>query len=253
MKKLLLAAILLGCTAWANAQEITIAAAADLQAVFPEIISRFEHETGKKVRVNFGSSGQFLQQIENGAPFDLFFSADVQYPQKLESEGLAEHGSLYRYAVGRLVLFVPSGSKLDPSRGMRVLLQPEVNKIAIANPQHAPYGRAAVEALRKEGIYDAVQPKLVMGENISQAAQFVHTGSADAGLIALSLARSPQMKSAGRYIDVPAADYTAIEQAAVILKSSKEKPGAAQFLDFLRRPEIVKLMTEYGFTTPSAK
>ena len=150
------------------------------------------------------------------------------------------------------MLYVPTGSPVDPSQGLRTLLSPTVKKIAIANPQHAPYGRAAVEALKKEGLYDGLQSKLVMGENISQAAQFVQSGSADAGIVALSLALSPAMMSAGRYAEVSASSYTPLEQAAVILKSSKDKATAAQFLDFIRKPEIASLMAQYGFTAPSA-
>jgi len=252
MKRLLLIVVILCCATLASAQEIVVAAAADLSAAFPEIISQFEKETGRKVKSNFGSSGNFMLQIENGAPFDLFFSADLQYPQRLESEGLTQPGSLYKYAVGRLVLYVPINSHLDLNQGLRALRSPEVKRIAIANPQHAPYGRAAVEALKKEGLYDSVQGKLVMGENISQAAQFVQSGNADAGVIALSLAMSPAMKAAGRFVEVPANDHAPLEQAAVILKSSHDKTTAALFLDYIRKPEIVSLLAKYGFTVPAA-
>jgi molybdate transport system substrate-binding protein len=253
MRKLLLILVLLFATAAACAQEITVAAAADLSSVFPEVAARFEKQTGRHVRVNFGSSGQFLLQIENGAPFDIFFSADVQYPKKLEAEGLTVPGTLYSYAVGRLVLWVPNGSPLDLSKGLHALLDPAAKRIALANPAHAPYGRAAVEALKKEGLYDALQPKFVLGENISQAAQFVQSGNAEAGLVALSLALSPQMKAAGHYVELPATDYPAMEQAAVVLKSARDKQAAAEFIEFLRRSEIVALMEQYGFTLPRAK
>jgi molybdate transport system substrate-binding protein len=253
LKKLLLFfAFFFSCAGLASAQEIMVAAAADLASVFPQVAERFERETGKKVKLNFGSSGQFLLQIENGAPFDIFFSADLQYPQRLEAEGLTQPGSIYKYAIGKLVLYVPNGSPVDLSQGLRALLSPTVKKIAIANPQHAPYGRAAVEALRKEGLYDALQSKLVMGENISQAAQFVQSGSADAGLVALSLVLSPAMKSAGRFAELPAFSYTPLEQAAVILKSSRDKATASLFLDYIRKPEIVSMMAQHGFTTPAA-
>ncbi len=250
-KHLLVVIVLVCCSALAAAQEIVVAAASDLSSVFPEVAARFEHETGKKVTVNFGSSGQFLLQIENGAPIDVFFSADLQYPQRLESEGLTQPGSLYKYAVGKLVLYAPNGSAADPSQGLRTLLSPQVRKIAIANPQHAPYGRAAVEALKSQGLYDALRGKLVLGENISQAAQFVQSGSADAGILALALALGPAMKSAGRFAELPASSYTPLEQAAVILKSSREKATAALFLDYIRRPEIVNLLAQYGFTRPT--
>ncbi len=252
MKKLLLIAALCCCAGWASAQEIMVAAASDLSSVFPQVAERFEKDTGKKVKLNFGSSGQFLLQIENGAPFDIFFSADMQYPQRLEAEGLTQPGSLYKYAIGKLVLYVPNGSAVDPSQGLRALLSPAVKKIAIANPQHAPYGRAAVEALKNAGVYDALQSKFVMGENISQTAQFVQSGSADAGIVALSLALSPAMKSAGRFAELPASSYTPLEQAAVLLKSSKDKATAAQFLDYIRKPEMVDLLAQHGFTMPTA-
>jgi molybdate transport system substrate-binding protein len=248
MRKFFLAVTFCCCAALASAQEIVIAAAADLSSVFPQIAARFEKETGKKVKMNFGSSGQFLLQIENGAPFDVFFSADVQYPQRLESEGLAQSGTIYKYAIGKLVLYVPNSSSLNLAQGLRSLQSPQVKKIAIANPQHAPYGRAAVEALKKEGLYDGLQSKFVMGENISQTAQFVQSGNADAGIVALSLALSPAMKSAGRFVEVPASDYSPLEQGAVILKSSKDKATAALFLAYIRKPEVVSLLSQYGFT-----
>jgi molybdate transport system substrate-binding protein len=252
MKKVLLVLTFCCCAALASAQEINIAAAADLASVFPQVAAKFEKDTGKKVKINFGSSGQFLLQIENGAPFDVFFSADVQYPQRLESEGLTQPGTIYKYAVGKLVLYVPNNSRLNISQGLHALQSTEAKRIAIANPQHAPYGRAAVEALRKERLYDTLQSKFVMGENISQTAQFVQSGNADAGIVALSLALSPAMKSAGRFVEVPASDYTPLEQAAVILKSSKDKATAALFLNYVRKPEIVRLLAQYGFTLPAA-
>jgi molybdate transport system substrate-binding protein len=251
VKKYLLVVILFCGSALAAAQQIVVAAASDLSSVFPEVAARFEQETGRKVTVNFGSSGQFLLQIENGAPIDVFFSADLQYPQRLEYEGLTQPGSLYKYAVGKLVLYVPNGSAVDPSQGLRALLSPRVHKIAIANPQHAPYGRAAVEALKNQGLYDALQGKLVLGENISQAAQFVQSGSADAGILALALALGPAMRSAGHFAELPTSSYTPLEQAAVILKSSRDKATAALFLDYVRRPEIVSLLAHYGFTRPT--
>ncbi len=253
MKRLLLVVIFCCCAALASAQEIVVAAAADLSSVFPEVASRFEKETGRKVKLNFGSSGQFLLQIENGAPFDVFFSADVQYPQRLETEGLVQPGTLYKYAIGKLVLYVPNNSTLDLSKGLHALLSPEAKRIAIANPQHAPYGRAAVESLKKEGLYDSLQSKFVMGENISQTAQFVQSGSADAGILAHSLVLSPQMKNAGHFVEIPDSDHAPLEQAAVILKSSKDQATAALFLDFVRKPEIVSLMSQYGFTLPGGK
>jgi molybdate transport system substrate-binding protein len=234
----------------AAAEEITVAAASDLTFVFPDVAATFQKETGNSVKFSFGSSGNFLSQIQNGAPFDMFFSADIGYPKKLDAAGLVEPGTLYEYAVGKLVLWVPSASTLDLKRGLAVLTDPSIHKIAIANPEHAPYGRAAVAAMKHENVYDQVSSKLVMGENISQTAQFVQSGSADIGLLALSLAVAPSLKDNGRYELVPASDYPPIEQAAVIIKSSKKKETAKQFLAFIKKPAIVSLMRDYGFTVP---
>ena len=138
------------------AQEITVAAAADLQFAMQDIAEQFQKETGKNVKLIFGSSGSFFQQIQNGAPFDVFFSADLNYPKKLEATGLTEPGSYYQYAQGRIVIWVLKDSTLDVSSGLKSLLNPNIKKIAVANPQHAPYGQAAVAAMQKEGIYDKV-------------------------------------------------------------------------------------------------
>jgi molybdate transport system substrate-binding protein len=230
------------------AGEITIAAAADLTFAFQDVVAHFEKQTGSHVKLSYGSSGNFFSQIQNGAPFDLFFSADIDFPKKLVAAGLAEPGSLYPYATGKLVLWVPNQSKLDLSRGPAVLLDPGISKIAIANPAHAPYGRAAVSAMQHEGIYDKVKNKLVLGENISQTAQFVESGNADVGILALSLAVAPPMKEKGRYVEIPAQDYPPIIQAAVILKSSHNKELAEQFLKFLKEPATISLMEQYGFT-----
>jgi molybdate transport system substrate-binding protein len=231
----------------ATAEEIRIVAAADLNYVFRDIAARFEKETGNKVDLIFGSSGNFYSQIQSGAPFDLFFSADIQYPEKLESAGFAEKNSLYEYAVGKIVLWVPNSSKLDITKGLSALLDSSVHRIAIANPMHAPYGRAAVAALKSEQLYDKLKDKFVFGENISQAAQFVQSSNADAGILALSLALAPEMKSSGRYVAIPDSEYPPIKQAAIIVASSKNKATARLFLDFLKKPEIVKVMETYGF------
>ncbi|MGD0075157.1 MAG: molybdate ABC transporter substrate-binding protein, partial [Candidatus Binataceae bacterium] len=234
-----------------NAGEITIAAAADLTVAFKDIGARFQKETGNSVRISYGSSGNFFAQIRNGAPYDIFFSADVAYPEKLEAAGLTEPGTLYDYATGKLVIWIPAKSKLDIHQGLKVLLDPGISKIAIANPQHAPYGAAAVAALRREKIYDRVKAKFVKGENIAQTANFVQSGNADVGLIALSLALAPAMQNAGRYVEVPAADYPPIIQAAVILKSARHPEIAKWFLNFLKEPATVALMGRYGFLLPS--
>jgi molybdate transport system substrate-binding protein len=233
------------------AQEITLAAAADLQSAMQDITARFQHETGKPVKVIYGSSGNFFQQIQNGAPFDLFFSANLDYPKKLESAGLIEAGSYYRYARGKIVIWVRKDSKIDLSPRLTALLDASVKKIAVANPQHAPYGQAAVAAMQKKGVYEKVKNKFVLGENISQAASFVLSGSADVAVVALSLALSPKMKDNGRYAEIPADEYPPIEQACVILSSSKNKDTARQFLSYIKSPAVADLLVGYGFDVPN--
>ncbi len=246
-----LACALLLCAS-AFAQEITVAAAADLTAALPEIAAKYKSRTGQEVKLTFGASGNLTTQICNGAPFDIFFSADEGYPKQLIDAGLADKNTLYRYAVGRLVLWVPNDSPLDLSKlGMQALLDPAVKKISIANPQHAPYGRAAEAALRHFGIYDQISSRLVLGENISQAAQFVESGNAQAGLIALSHALAPAMKSKGRYWTVPLDAYPTLKQAAVVLSHSKQKEEASKFLEFVRSPEITSLLQSDGFSLPA--
>jgi molybdate transport system substrate-binding protein len=234
------------------AQEITVAAAADLQFAMQDLSARFQKETGKSVKLISGSSGNFFQQIQNGAPFDMFFSANLDYPKKLEAAGLTEPGSYYQYARGKIVIWVPKDSKLDIGSGLQSLLDPSIKKIAIANPQHAPYGQAAVATMQAEHVYDKVKDKLVLGENISQTASYVVSGSADVGIVALSLAMSPNMKDKGRYTEVPAGDYPPIDQACVVLSSSKNKEVAKQFLSFIKTAAVGDLLRSYGFDVAHA-
>jgi molybdate transport system substrate-binding protein len=230
-----------------EAQEITVAAAADLQVAMQEVAARFHEETGKTVKPIYGSSGNFFQQIQNGAPFDMFFSANLDFPEKLQVAGLIEPGSYYQYARGKIVIWVPKESKVDVSLGIKSLLDSSITKIAVANPQHAPYGQAAVAAMQKEGIYEKVKDKFVLGENISQTSSFVVSGAADAGIVALSLALAPNMKEKGRYFEIPTDEYPPIEQACVILKSSKNNEIARQFLAFIRTAAIGDVLRSYGF------
>jgi molybdate transport system substrate-binding protein len=236
----------------AAAQGLTIAAASDLQAALPVVAERFEQQTGRKVTVTFGSSGNFYAQIQNGAPFDLFLSADVDYPQRLESSGVAERGSLVTYARGRIVLWTRRDSGIDLARGIQTLVDARVRRIAVANPEHAPYGRAAVAAMQAEGVYAAVRGKLVMGENISQAAQFAQSGSADVGIIALSLALTPTLRNSGSYVDVSDTAYPPIQQAAVVVAASRQKDLARQFIDTLKTPTVVRILQSFGFALPAA-
>jgi molybdate transport system substrate-binding protein len=245
------ACVLLTCRL-AAAQGLTVAAASDLQSALPAIASRFEKDTGQKVTLTFGSSGNFFTQIQNGAPFDVFLSADIDYPRRLEASGGAERGSLDQYATGRLVLWTRNDSGIDVRGGLTVLAGARVRRVAVANPEHAPYGRAAVAALRHERLYDRVQQKFVLGENISQAALFAQSGSADVGLLALALALSPTLKNSGTYVEIPESWYPPIEQAAVVLSSSRQKPLARQFIDYLKKPDSVRLLQSYGFAVPHA-
>lgn len=236
-----------GPSGQATGPDLRVAAAADLQAALPAIAAQFEKETGQHVALTFGSSGNFSTQIANGAPFDVFMSADIDYPTRLEQAGLADRGSLYEYATGRLVIWTRNDSGIDVTRGLAELDDAHVRRIAIANPAHAPYGRAAVAAIRHERLYDRVQSKFVLGENISQTAQFARSGNADVGLIALSLALSPALKSAGSYVEVPATFYPAIEQAAVVIASSRQKALATRFVDSLKQPPAKAILRSYGF------
>jgi molybdate transport system substrate-binding protein len=235
-----------------TAQELTIAAAADLQFAMQDISTRFQQKASNHIKVIYGSSGNFTQQIQNGAPFDMFFSANLDYPKQLEASGLTEPGSFFKYAKGKIVVWVTNDSKVDVHSGLQALLAPSVKKIAIANPQHAPYGKAAVSAMQTEGVYEKVKDKLVLGENISQTASFVVSGSVDVGIVALSLALSPNMKDKGRYAEVPGTDYPPIEQACVILRSSKNMAVAKAFLDFLKTDDIKVLLQSYGFEFPTS-
>lgn len=235
-----------------QAQEITVAAAADLHSAMDEIVSHFRSESSARLKVTYGSSGNFYQQIQSGAPFDLFFSANTDYPKRLESAGLIVPGTYYEYARGKLVLLVSSASTIDLKKGLQVLLDRSIKKIAIADPNHAPYGQAAVAALKKENLYDKVSPKLVTGENISQAASFVLSGAADVGIIAMSLAVTPASQSQVRFVEIPADEYPPIQQACVILRSSKDQKLARQFESYVQGPEAAKILQRYGFEIPDS-
>jgi molybdate transport system substrate-binding protein len=237
---------------YAEAQEraVRVAAAADLKFAMGELTAEFEKQSGTKIDVTYGSSGNFFSQIENGAPFDLFFSANMDYARKLEAAGLAEPGTLYPYALGRIVIWMPTDVKVDVAKlGWNALRDSSVQKVAIANPEHAPYGRAAVAAMQKAGIYEQLKGKLVYGENISQTAQFVQSGSAQAGIVALSLAVSPAMKN-GRSWLIPSEMHPAIEQGAVLLKNSENKEPARVFLEFVESAKGRETLTRFGFEAP---
>ncbi len=234
-----------------NAAEITVAAAADLSTALKELSDAYEKKTGVSVKLSFGASGALTQQIQNGAPFDLFFSADMDYPRQLISAGLADAGSLYQYAVGRLVLWVPADSPLDVEhKGIEVLLDASVKKIAMANPEHAPYGRAAVAALKHYCMYDRVREQLVLGENVAQAAQFAESGNAQVGFVALAHALAPAMRGKGKYWVVPAEAYPALAQGVVVIAGSARKKEAGEFVEFVKTKQAVEVLRVFGFTVP---
>ena len=235
-------------------REIDVAAAADLNAALQEVAANYEKRTGVAVKLSFGASGALAQQIQNGAPFDVFFSADMDYPRQLIAAGQADGATLYRYAVGQLVLWVPKDSQLDVEhKGMDVLLDPSVKKISIANPQHAPYGRAAAAALKHYGLDEKVGDRLVLGENVSQAAQFVESGNAQAGFVALAHALAPAMQGKGRYWIVPAEAYPPLDQGVVLISHSPHREDAAVFLGFVKTEEVAGLLRRYGFSSPDQK
>ena len=234
------------------AAELSLAAAADLKFALDELASEFQtNRPSVNVRVTYGSSGNFYAQLQNRAPYDLFLSADIAYPRKLAEAGFAEGTNVFLYAVGRIVVWVPKQSSVDvKALGMRALLAPAVKRIAVANPQHAPYGRAAVAAMKSLGIFNEVEPKLVYGENIAQAAKFVQSGAADIGIIALSLAAAPPMREAGRYWEVPPDSYPKIEQGGMIVKGTKQVELARAFREMILGKRGGEVLKRYGFSLP---
>ena len=235
------------------AAPLTVAAAADLSFALPRITGIFEQQTGRTVRVIYGSSGTLYAQIQNGAPFDVFLSADVNYARQLVNLHQAVSDSFYRYAVGRIVLWAPKDSPLDLQQfGIRILTQDDVKKIAIANPEHAPYGRAAVAALKHFNLYDQVASKLVLGENVSQSAEFVRSGNAQVGVIALSLALAPAMRD-GKVWQIPTTAYPPLEQAGVVLTFSRNQAFARRFIEFLKSPKATEIFRQFGYAPPQEK
>jgi molybdate transport system substrate-binding protein len=241
---LILALVGTGCSR-SEKPDFLIAAAADLRPAMDEITSQFQMAHPEvSVKTSYGSSGQFTSQIENGAPFDVFCSADAGYPKKLVEEGLALQGSEFVYAIGRIVVWVPASSPIQVT-GAEALRDPSIRHIAIANPEHAPYGKAAEAALRSLGLYDQVKDKLVYGENVSQALQYVETGAAEVGIVSASLVKG------GRSWEVPPDSYPKMEQGGIILKSSRNAALAQQFRAFLLGEQGRSILKRYGFYLPT--
>ncbi|MDP2786914.1 MAG: molybdate ABC transporter substrate-binding protein [Pseudomonadota bacterium] len=229
--------------------KVTVAAAADLKFALEEIVTQF-HKThpGDQVETIYGSSGKFHAQIRQGAPYDLYFSADIAYPLALAAAGYAA-SEVKPYAVGRIVLWSP----LLDARKLQVqdLVAPQFKRIAIANPKHAPYGKRAEEALRAAGVWEKVQDRLVFGENIAQTAQFVQTGNAQIGILALSLARHPELANKGGYGLIPEKLYHPLEQGFIITRRAAGNPLAASFSAYMGSPEARAVMVKYGFALPA--
>jgi molybdate transport system substrate-binding protein len=236
-------------------EKLTVAAAADLEFALPEVLRQFHAVyPGAEVSAVYGSSGNFYSQIPNGAPFDLFLSADIQYPRQLSEQGMALPDSLFTYAVGRIAIWAPASSALDVERlHERALESDSVKHIAIANPQHAPYGRAAEAALRSLGVYDRVGAKLVLGENIAQTLEFVQSGAAQAGIVALSLALAPAVRGQGRYWEIPLDAYPRIEQGGAILTRARGSQAAARLRAFLLDTPGRRILRQYGFYLPESR
>lgn len=229
----------------ATAQALRLAAAADLQPVLPPILAEFEGQAHIHVDAAYQSSATLAMQIRNGAPFDLFMAADFSFPQRVISESLADSDKPIAYARGTLVLWVRNDSPF-PRLSVDTLRSPALKALAIANPQHAPYGRAAEASLKSLGLYDQLKPKLVVAENIAQAAQYVDSGNAQAGLISLTSALSERLRANGHFIDMPRDSYPAILQGAVVLKNSSSRTEAHQLLNFLLSPPIQKELAACG-------
>jgi molybdate transport system substrate-binding protein len=249
---LLIAAMLLPFAGAAAGQGLpTVAAASDLSFALTQISEQFTRDRGQRVELVFGSSGTLARQITDGAPFELFLSADEAFVEELSRAGRTRDGGML-YAVGRIVLFAPSGSPLDPKKGLdglaRLLSSGQVTRFAIANPEHAPYGRAAEAALRKRGLWEDLQPTMVLGDNVSQAAQFATTGNAVGGIIALSLALSPALQSRGSFSLIPETDHAPLRQRMVLTR--RAGPVAEAFYQYLQSPPARAIFERYGFTLP---
>jgi molybdate transport system substrate-binding protein len=235
-----------------NAQEsatLKIAAAADLQPVLPTLIEQFEKQTNKKVEASYASSATLATQIINGGPFGLFLAADLSFPQKVIAAGLGDSAEPVPYARGTLVLWARNNSPLQPL-SIDSLRNPSLKTVAVANPDHAPYGRAAKAAIEKLGLTATLQSKLVVAENIAQTAQYADSGNAEVGFLSLTSALTPRLMADGKYVALPEDSYPPLLQGAVVIKNGPAAEEAHQFLDFLLSPPIRKQLAERGLKAP---
>lgn len=244
MKKIVVVLAALAISVSMSAQVIRVAAAANLKYVLEEIKAQYQKENPKsRVDIVFGASGGLVQQILNGANFDFFMAADKDFPVKLQQKGAAL-GAIKTYAYGKLVMW---SSSVDVSKGAAILTSGAVKKIAIANPQTAPYGERSVEFLKKKGLLDALKSKIVYADNISQAAQFAFSENAEIGFTAMSLVLALDMKDAGKYYEIPASEYTPIDQACVLIKKKQFNPSAAKFMKYVLDPKLKSIWEKYGY------
>lgn len=234
----------------AQTKTLRIAAAADLQPVLPSLIHNFEKSSGSKVEVSYASSATLTTQILNGAPYDVFFAANLAFPQRVVAANLAEESTPITYAHGSLVLWARHGL-FHHGLTMQSLTSPIVHRIAVANPVHAPYGAAAMTAIQSLGLKAALQPKLVFAENIAQTAQFGQSGNADCALISKTLAITKTMQQAGRFVAVPVSAYPPILQGAVVLRNASHKQTALDFLHYMQSPAGRNLLATGGLVPPA--
>lgn len=248
-----LGTVLLPFSAALAASVLQVAAAADLAICINELNRKFEQNVnGTEVRASIGASGNFFAQIKNGAPFDVFLSADMFYPRELAKAGLADAASLRVYAHGQLTLW-SNDPKIDVSTGFRLLTDPKITRIAIANPEVAPYGRAAKEALVRSGLWEVIRHKLVLGENVAQTAQFVETRNAQIGFISSTLLNPSDRVAKGQAWTVPADFHSVIEQGAIVTIKGKANPFSYKYIDFLHSDEGRTVLRKYGFTLPQVR
>lgn len=227
---------------------LRLAAAADLEPVLPPLLKQFQAQTGIRVVGTYQASAMLTSQIENGAPYDLFLAADMEFPARLVKAGLADEAAPVAYAKGTLVLWTRKDEHLRPP-SLALLRSPELKRLAMANPDRAPYGRAALATLKSLGLYDALKTRIVQAENIGQAAQFVESGNAQAGLIALTAARTPQLTAEGSYFVIPRGLYPPLEQGAVVMRASGHRAEAHRLLDYLLSAPVQAQMAARGLSS----
>jgi molybdate transport system substrate-binding protein len=239
-----------GCGGGEEETTVRVAAAASLQYALDELVEEFGAEHPSiRVEVSYGSSGALLQQLRNGAPFDVYLSAEESYPEQLVADGLVDPGDRFRYAVGGLVVWAGDGSSVDPAAGIEAVA--DARRVAIANPAHAPYGEAAVAAMRAAGVYERVADRLVLGESVAQAAEFVASGNAEVGIVARSQVLSPPLREVGRWQPVPPELYPPLVQGGAVLAGSAVVAQARTFRDYLTGAAGFEVLARYGFDAPA--